>query len=175
MHFFDLLSDWAMFALGLPVTGLGFILLTDEFKKFKAARVSFYIAAIWTWGKIVMWGIHSPDKFVERAIIIFIASGLVAVGLVEVLRLTTKREIPKELAQTQGENIKPPEPEHTPAGHKKADVPAPKVHQTSTGAAAVNQQQSNSGGINTQQSTTGSNSPILQRAHGAAIRRAGTS
>src|SRR5260370_40322281 len=92
MHFLDLLTEWLLFVVALPVTALCFILLADEFKEFKAARWCFWITALWTWGKVIMWGIHSPDRFLPRSIVVFVAVGIVGVGLVEVLRLTTRRD-----------------------------------------------------------------------------------
>jgi hypothetical protein len=92
VHIFDLLSEWAFFAVGLPPTIVGLFLLADEVKAFRAARVCFWIAALWVWGRIMWWGMHSPDGFLSRAIAIFLACGLVGVGLAEILRLTTRRE-----------------------------------------------------------------------------------
>lgn len=45
------------------------------------------------------WGMHSPDKFFSRALAVFIAFGIVGVGLVEGLRLASRREAHHEQAQ----------------------------------------------------------------------------
>jgi hypothetical protein len=45
------------------------------------------------WGKIMWWGANTPDSFYSRSIAIFIACGLIAVGLTEALRLTMRREL----------------------------------------------------------------------------------
>ncbi len=89
----DLIFDWLAFGFGVPILiGVGFALLADEFKAFKAARICFYIVAAWICGKVLMWSVFSSERFSLRAIVIFVVCGVVGVGLSEVLRLTTARE-----------------------------------------------------------------------------------
>lgn len=99
VHIFELLSDWAFFVVGAPPTILGLFLLSDEAKGYRAARICFWLAAVWAWGKFMWWGMHSPDKFFSRALAVFIACGIVGVGLVEGLRLASRREAHHEQAQ----------------------------------------------------------------------------
>lgn len=83
------------FAVGTGVTlliGAGFTLLADEFKKFGAAKVCFYAAVAWTYGKVLMWGYFTHESFYIRAMAVFLVFGLVGVGLVEALRLTDHRK-----------------------------------------------------------------------------------
>ncbi len=68
-------------------------MVSDEAKAFKAARVCFLLSALCMLGKIMWWGANTPDSFYSRSIAIFIACGLIAVGLTEALRLTTRREL----------------------------------------------------------------------------------
>jgi len=98
------------FAVGIGVTlliGAGFTLLADEFKAFKAARVCFYLATAWIYGKVFMWAYFTSDRFPVRAIVGFLAFGLVGVGLMEALRLTKNREVK---TNGQGISIAPPVP-----------------------------------------------------------------
>ncbi len=89
----DLIFDWLTFGFGVPILiGVGFTLLADEFKAFKAARICFYIAAAWICGKVLMWSVFSSERFSLRAFVIFVVFGVAGVGLSEVLRLTTTRE-----------------------------------------------------------------------------------
>lgn len=67
-------------------------MLADEFKEYKAARWCFWISAVWLWGKMLMWSVFSSEAFSIRAIIVFLVCGVVGIGLMESLRLTTKRE-----------------------------------------------------------------------------------
>jgi Leucine-rich repeat (LRR) protein len=78
---------------GVPILiGLGTWLTSDEFKEYKAARCFFWISAIWTYGKVLMWSGSSSYGFWTRAAIVFFVCGIIGVALTEALRLTTKRE-----------------------------------------------------------------------------------
>src|ERR1700722_7820037 len=90
-------NDWIV-GLGVPIMiGVGFALLTDELKEYRGARVAFWISAIWLWGKVTMWTVVSSKSFQVRALIVFLAAGIVAVGLTEALRLVNKRQTPTEV------------------------------------------------------------------------------
>jgi hypothetical protein len=87
------LFDWLVFGFGVPIIiGVGFGLLADEFKEFRAARICFYLVALWIFGKVLMWAWLSPDRFAVKAIVGFVVFGAVGVGLIGILSLTTKRE-----------------------------------------------------------------------------------
>src|SRR5271155_4120163 len=89
----DWLFDWLVFGFGVPILiGVGFTLLADEFKEFKAARVCFYLAAAWVCGKALMWSWSSQDSFVLKAVVGFFVFGIVGVALIGALRLAVKRE-----------------------------------------------------------------------------------
>lgn len=119
----DPIFDWPTFGFGVPILiSVGFGLLADEFKAFKAARICFYISAAWICGKVLMWSVFSSERFLLRATVIFVVFGVVGVGLSEVLRLTTTRE-------TSGTNpapvVKPEEttPVKTPSGPETEKPP----------------------------------------------------
>jgi len=87
------------FAVGIGATlliGAGFTLLADEFKAFKAARICFYLATAWIYGKVFMWAYFTSERFVVRATLAFLVCGVVGVSLIEALRLTTHREATAE-------------------------------------------------------------------------------
>jgi hypothetical protein len=87
-----ILNDW-MVGFGVPIlVGLGFQMLADEFKEYKAARFCFCVSAFWLWGKTIMWSVSSSQNFSIRAVIVFLVCGLVGIGLMESLRLTSKRK-----------------------------------------------------------------------------------
>jgi hypothetical protein len=90
----DRLIDWPLFGFGVPILiGVGFTVLADEFKAFRAARVCFYLAAIWIGGKATMWAIFTSDRVSMRMLVVFLVFGTVRVIFVETLRLTTSREV----------------------------------------------------------------------------------
>ena len=72
--------------------GAGFTLPADEYKEYRAARVCFWAAAVWVWGKALMWSVFSSEVFGIRAVAVFFVCGIVGIGLMESLRLTTRRE-----------------------------------------------------------------------------------
>jgi hypothetical protein len=83
------------FATGLGASilaGAGFTLLADEFKKFRAAKLCFCLAALWIYGKVLMWGYFTNENFFIRALVSFVVFGFVGVGLVEALHLTKSRQ-----------------------------------------------------------------------------------
>jgi hypothetical protein len=85
-------NEWLV-ALCVPIMiGAGFALLSDEFKEYKAARLCFWLSAIWMYGKVLMWLALSSEGFWTRAVIVFLVCGFVGIGLMQVLRLTAKRE-----------------------------------------------------------------------------------
>jgi hypothetical protein len=89
----DYTFDWLPFALGVPILiATGFTMLADEFKAFKGARVCFYVATAWIYGKVLMWAYLTSDKFHVRGVVALLVFGMVGVGLTETLRLTTHRE-----------------------------------------------------------------------------------
>ena len=89
---FDLLFDEWVVGLGVPIiVGIGFALLSDEFKEFKAAKTCFVISAVWMYGKTIMWGVTTPENFKVRLLVLALVGAVVTVGLAEVLRLTNHR------------------------------------------------------------------------------------
>lgn len=91
--FLDLVFGWLVFGFAVPIfIGAGFTLLADDFRKFKAARICFCFAAVWIYGKVLMWSVLATDSFAIRATVVFLVFGIVGIGLSEVLRLTTARE-----------------------------------------------------------------------------------
>jgi hypothetical protein len=92
-----LFNEWVV-GLGVPILiGLGFTLLADEFKEYRAARVCFWASALWACGKVIMWSAFAVNNFWGRAAAVFIVCGLASVGLSEALRLTTRREQPEAM------------------------------------------------------------------------------
>jgi len=89
----DLLFNEWLVGFGVPIlVGIGLSLLADEFKEFTAARICFIFATLWAYGKMIMWGFTTPESFKVRALVIALVSASVAIGLVEALRLTTRRQ-----------------------------------------------------------------------------------
>jgi hypothetical protein len=89
----DLVFDWPVFGFGAPILiGVACFLVSDEVKAFKGAKACFYTAAAWVWGKVLMWAVLSNDSFRLRALVTFVVCGLVGVGLVEAIRVATKRQ-----------------------------------------------------------------------------------
>jgi hypothetical protein len=87
-----ILNEWVV-GFGVPIlVGLGIAMLADEFKEYKAARWCFWVSTVWLWGKILMWSVFSSQVFAIRAVIVFFVCGVVGIGLMESLRLTSKRE-----------------------------------------------------------------------------------
>jgi hypothetical protein len=131
----DYVFDWLPFGFGVPILiVVGFTLLADEFKAFTATRVCFYLATVWIFGKVVMWGFFTSDRFHIRAVVVFLVFGIVGIGLTEVLRLTTRRETDKNSPP----NNQPKSPESTGSGSavigtgtievKPAEPGAPVIH-----------------------------------------------
>jgi hypothetical protein len=88
----SILNEWVV-GFGVPIlVSLGIGMLADEFKEYKAARWCFWVSAVWLWGKILMWSIFSSEVFLIRAVSVFLVCGVVGIGLMESLRLTSKRE-----------------------------------------------------------------------------------
>lgn len=93
MRALDLAFGWPVFGAGAPtLVGVACFLVSDEIKAFRGAKVCFYVAAVWVWGKVVMWSVLSNDSFRLRALVTFLVCGVVGIGLVEGLRVVTKRE-----------------------------------------------------------------------------------
>jgi len=87
------LFSWEVFTLGIGITiPMGYVLLTDDFKKFSVARVCFYAALLWIYGKVTMWAVFTHEKLLVRAVLTFLVFGIVGVAFAETLRLANKRE-----------------------------------------------------------------------------------
>src|SRR5713226_5984595 len=112
----DYIFDWLPFGLGVSILiGTGFVLLADEFKAFKAARVCFYLATAWIYGKALMWAYFTSDRFQVRGVVAFLVFGFVGMGLSEALRLTSHREQPPQPHEAvEGPNT-PKKPEAPPS------------------------------------------------------------
>lgn len=101
----DQVFDWLPFGIGVSILiGVGLAMLADEFKSFNAARVCFYVSALYAYGKILMWALFTAERFFVRATLTFLVFGVVGVGLIEALRLTTLREA----TTTKAEHPEPP-------------------------------------------------------------------
>lgn len=89
----DYIFDWLPLGLGVSVLiGVGFTMLADEFKAFTAARICFYLAAMWIFGKVLMWGYFTSESFYTRTILAFLIFGIVGAAFLESLRLASRRE-----------------------------------------------------------------------------------
>jgi len=63
----DYIFDWLPFGFGVPILiATGLAMLADEFKAFTAARVCFYVATAWIYGKVLMWAYLTSDKIHVR-------------------------------------------------------------------------------------------------------------
>src|SRR5947209_10177092 len=93
MHILDLIFGDLVFGLGMSLlVTAGGLLLSDEFKRFGAAKVCFYLAAAWICGRVLMWSVFTSEDFYTRAFATFLAFGIVGVGLTEAVRATNHRE-----------------------------------------------------------------------------------
>jgi hypothetical protein len=89
----EYIFDWLPFGIGVPILiGTGFLLIAEDFREFKAARVCFYLATFWIYGKVIMWSYFTSDRFLVRAVVAILVFGFVGLGLQETLRLTRRRE-----------------------------------------------------------------------------------
>jgi Leucine-rich repeat (LRR) protein len=108
-------NEWLVGFCVPILIGAGFALLSDEFKEYTGARLCFWLSAIWMYGKVLMWSALSSEGFWTRAVIVFLVCGFVGIGLMQVLRLTAKRE----QRETQGGALPPqeiPKPIESPTG-----------------------------------------------------------
>jgi len=104
--FLDLIFNDLVFGLGVPLlVTAGGLLLSDEFKRFGAARVCFYLAAAWICGRVLMWSVFTSETTYVRFIATFLAFGIVGIGLTESIRATNHRE--NSLKNTEQEPKKP--------------------------------------------------------------------
>jgi len=91
--FLELIFSDLVFGLGVTLlVTAGCLLLSDEFKKFKAAKACFYLATVWVCGRVLMWSVFTSETFYTRALATFLAFGIVGIGLTEALRATSHRE-----------------------------------------------------------------------------------
>jgi hypothetical protein len=96
-----ILNEWLV-GFGVPILiSVGFALVGDEFKEYKAARWCFCISAAWIYGKVLMWSM-TESEFRIRAIVVFLVFGIVGVGLMEVIRLSSRREKSQAKQETSG-------------------------------------------------------------------------
>ncbi len=107
MSFLELIFSDLVFGLEVPLlVTAGCLLLSDEFKKFKAAKAFFYLATVWICGRVLMWSVFTSETFYTRALATFLAFGILGVGLAEALRATNHRE--NSLRNPKQEPPKPP-------------------------------------------------------------------
>jgi hypothetical protein len=107
--FLDLIFSDVALGLGVPLlVTAGCLLLSDEFKQFKAAKAFFCLATVWVCGRVLMWSVFTSEAFYTRALATFLAFGIVGVGLAEALRATSHRE--HSLRNPEQEPPKPPPP-----------------------------------------------------------------
>jgi hypothetical protein len=90
------------------------LLLSDEFRRFGAATICFYLAAAWILGRIIMWSVFTSETIVVRIIATFLAFGVVGVGLTEAIRAADHRE--NTLRVVEQEPARPPAPQQTSTG-----------------------------------------------------------
>jgi hypothetical protein len=107
MRILDLFFSDIVFGLGMPLLiTAGGILLSDEFKRFKKAKICFYLAAVWICGRVLMWSVFTSDATHVRILATFLAFGAVGVGLTETVRAANHRE--GALKTSEQEPPKPP-------------------------------------------------------------------
>ena len=93
---------WEVFSLGVgTLLAAAFLLVSDEFKQFKAATICLYTVAVWTFGKVLMWSYVTSDRFRTRAIVTFLVFGTVGVALTETGRLFNRRKARPDTKSSQ--------------------------------------------------------------------------
>ena len=89
------------------------LLVSDEFKKFRVAKTLFYLAAFYMCGRVLMWSVFTNDSFYTRFVATFLAFGILGVVLTETVRATGYRE---KLLNEQSESAKAPEVQQKSSG-----------------------------------------------------------
>jgi hypothetical protein len=151
-------NEWLV-GFGVPIlVGIGLTLVSDEFKKFQAARMCFIIATVWVYGRVLMWSVFTSQSFYARAFVTFLAFGIVGVILTEGLRAASQREnLLKNADQQMNSN--------TPQNDQGANTPPPKKAKKKQprSNAVKSPLQANSGDSNVQQQSTGDASPNINQ------------
>jgi hypothetical protein len=91
--FLDLIFKVSVSGLGSAlIFSLGWALAADEFKRFGAAKVCFYLAAAWLFGGVVMWSVFTTETAYVRLIGTFLAFGIIGVVFTGGVRVINRRE-----------------------------------------------------------------------------------
>ncbi len=105
----DYVFGWEVFSFGVGLLLLaGSLMVSDEFKKYPAAKILFCLAAIWIFGKVLMWSFFTSEKFTVRTTIAFLVCGFVGAGLAEAMHLIGEREAKGKIAQEKEKVLPPP-------------------------------------------------------------------
>jgi hypothetical protein len=170
----EYIFGWEVFSFGVGLLLVaGTLLVADEFRKYTAGRVAFYLAGAWIIGKILMWSIFTSEKFIMRGILTFLVVGLVGVGISEAARLISQKQGTAEASAPQpAEPPKPPlvqqstgptksnqSDTHQPPAPQKPAA-APPVQQTSQGANSPNTNTTITGNQNTVTNNITVNPPV---------------
>jgi hypothetical protein len=91
--FLELFFSWEVLgiAVGVLLT-VGFALLGDELKMFNAAIACFTMAGVLSFGKVVMWATFDADAPGVRVGVVAGTAALIGTGMVELLRLSWRRQ-----------------------------------------------------------------------------------
>jgi hypothetical protein len=101
--------SWEAFGWGTALLLFaGGLMVSDEFRRYKYARICFSLAAFWTCGKVLMYSVNTLDNFWVRTTAIFVVFGLVGTGLSEGMRLISHRE--KKENEAQHPPLRPEKP-----------------------------------------------------------------
>ncbi len=141
----DYVFGWEVFSLGVGLLLVaGSLTVSDEFKKYTAAKIFFCLAAIWIFGKILMWSFLTSEKFTVRTTIAFLACGFVGAGLAEAVRLIGQRESKADPPTTQQGKPKVPDIQQKSEGSYSPNIvgdgnvvtinPAPILQEKSKGS-----------------------------------------
>lgn len=103
------LFSWEVLSIGVGIlVSAGFTLLADEFRQFNAAKVCFAAAAVWLFGKVIVWGMFTSDRFSVRAGLTALACALIGIGVVEAMRLAASREAAVRISESTRVHINSP-------------------------------------------------------------------
>jgi hypothetical protein len=84
----EIMFGWEVSSFaGALLVGYGWWLGSDEVKRYRAARFALMLAGVWMIGGLVMWSFLSTQRFWVRVPVVFVAAGLIVVGLSETARL----------------------------------------------------------------------------------------
>src|SRR2546426_12776130 len=113
----DSAFSWELFGFVDPILiGTGFTLIGVN--EFRGAKICFWLSALWTYGKVLMWSYVSQNSFISRSLVVFLFCGVLGVGLMGGLRLVNRKQ-----SETQVEITSPSQDQQKPP--KLAGQPQP--------------------------------------------------